>query len=189
MGVRRAKHGVGEIAERIWGECTAYRLRVINRAVSRIYDDALRPYRLRIAQLNTLVVVMQTGGLTPNDLSQRMHMDASTVSRNVERMCKSGWLELADIDDARSHEIRITQKGMKLIAVNRNAAARCALVSDPYSAALAREHNDANVIAMGARLIGVDMAKACLQAFLAGEFGGERHVRRVEKLSKLPQDA
>lgn len=116
MGVRRAKQGVGEIAERIWGECTAYRLRVINRAVSRIYDDALRPYRLRIAQLNTLVVVMQTGGLTPNDLSQRMHMDASTVSRNVERMCKSGWLELADIDDARSHEIRITAKGMKLIA-------------------------------------------------------------------------
>ena len=115
MGVRRAKHGVGEIAERIWGECTAYRLRVINRAVSRIYDDALRPHRLRIAQLNTLVVVMQTGGLTPNDLSQRMHMDASTVSRNVERMCKSGWLELADIDDARSHEIRITARGMKLI--------------------------------------------------------------------------
>ena len=116
MGVRRAKNGVGEVAERIWGECTAYRLRVINRAVSRIYDDALRPYRLRIAQLNTLVVVMQTGGLTPNDLSQRMHMDASTVSRNVERMCKSGWLELADIDDARSHEIRITPRGMKLIA-------------------------------------------------------------------------
>jgi DNA-binding MarR family transcriptional regulator len=116
MGVRRAKQGVGEVAGRIWGECTAYRLRVINRAVSRIYDDALRPYRLRIAQLNTLVVVMQTGGLTPNDLSQRMHMDASTVSRNVERMCKSGWLELADIDDARSHEIRITNKGMKLIA-------------------------------------------------------------------------
>ena len=76
----------------------------------------MRPYHLRIAQLNTLVVVMKTGGLTPNDLSQRMHMDASTVSRNVERMCKSGWLELADIDDARSHEIRITARGMKLIA-------------------------------------------------------------------------
>ena len=43
-------------------------------------------------------------------------MDASTVSRNVERMCKTGWLELADIDDARSHEIRLTPRGMKLIA-------------------------------------------------------------------------
>jgi ribose 5-phosphate isomerase B len=70
------------------------------------------------------------------------------------------------------------------IAVNRNAAVRCALVSEPLSAALAREHNDANVIAMGARLTGSDMAKACLTAFLTTPFGGDRHVRRVEKLSK-----
>jgi ribose 5-phosphate isomerase B len=72
------------------------------------------------------------------------------------------------------------------IAVNRNPACRCARVTDPYSATLAREHNDANVIAMGARLIGVDMAKACLDAFLAGEFGGGRHTGRVDKLSHPP---
>jgi ribose 5-phosphate isomerase B len=70
------------------------------------------------------------------------------------------------------------------IAVNRNPAARCALVSEPVSAALAREHNDANVIALGARLIGVEMAKACIGAFLATPFGGERHKGRVEKLAK-----
>ncbi|MBX3593512.1 ribose 5-phosphate isomerase B [Sphingomonas sp.] len=69
------------------------------------------------------------------------------------------------------------------IAVNRNPATRCALVSEPLSAALAREHNDANVIAMGARLIGVEMAKACVTAFLATGFGGARHQRRVDKLS------
>lgn len=69
------------------------------------------------------------------------------------------------------------------IAVNREPACRCALVSDPYSATLAREHNDANVIAMGARLIGIDMARACLEAFLAGEFAGGRHEARVAKLS------
>jgi len=72
------------------------------------------------------------------------------------------------------------------IAVNRNPACRCALVSEPLSAALAREHNDANVIAMGARLTGLDMAKACLDAFLATSFGGDRHVRRVDKLSNPP---
>jgi ribose 5-phosphate isomerase B len=72
------------------------------------------------------------------------------------------------------------------IAVNRNPACRCARVTDPYSSTLAREHNDANVIAMGARLIGVDMAKACLDAFLAGEFGGGRHTGRVDKLSHPP---
>ena len=69
------------------------------------------------------------------------------------------------------------------IAVNRNAACRCALVSEPLSARLAREHNDANVLAMGARLIGADMAKACVDAFLATAFAGDRHIRRVEKLS------
>ena len=69
------------------------------------------------------------------------------------------------------------------IAVNRHPACRCALVSDPYAAALAREHNDANVIAMGARLTGIDMARACLSAFLDGTFGGGRHTGRVAKLS------
>ena len=69
------------------------------------------------------------------------------------------------------------------IAANRNPAVRCARVSDPLSAALAREHNDANCIAMGARLIGSDMAKACLDAFLDTPFAGGRHSDRVEKLS------
>ena len=70
------------------------------------------------------------------------------------------------------------------IAVNRHHAARCALVSDPYSASLAREHNDANVIALGARLIGDDMAKACVTAFLTTDFAGDRHIPRVEKLGR-----
>jgi ribose 5-phosphate isomerase B len=72
------------------------------------------------------------------------------------------------------------------IAINRNPACRAALVSEPLSAKLCREHNDANVLAMGARLTGVDMAKACVDAFLTTPFGGDRHVRRVEKLSNPP---
>lgn len=72
------------------------------------------------------------------------------------------------------------------IAVNRNPALRCALVSEPLSAALAREHNNANCIAMGARLTGIDMAKACLDAFLSTEFGGGRHAGRIDKLSNPP---
>ena len=71
------------------------------------------------------------------------------------------------------------------IAVNRNAQVRCALVSEPLSASLAREHNDANVIAMGARVIGIEMAKACLTAFLTTPFGDERHARRVGKLGQM----
>ncbi|MEP9358221.1 ribose 5-phosphate isomerase B [Sphingomonas sp. KR3-1] len=69
------------------------------------------------------------------------------------------------------------------IAVNRNPAVRCALVSEPLSASLARQHNDANVVALGARLVGIEMAKACITTFLATEFLGDRHQRRVDKLS------
>jgi ribose 5-phosphate isomerase B len=69
------------------------------------------------------------------------------------------------------------------IAVNRHPALRCALVSEPLSAALCRSHNDANAIAMGARLIGPEMAKACAEAFVTTEFLGGRHTARVDKLA------
>jgi len=69
------------------------------------------------------------------------------------------------------------------IAANRNPGCRCALVNEPLSATLARTHNDANAIALGARLIGPDMAKACVAAFLATDFAGGRHQRRVDLLN------
>ena len=75
------------------------------------------------------------------------------------------------------------------VAVNRDTRCRCAHVSEPLSAELARTHNDANVLALGARLVGPDMARACVQAFLSGEFAGGRHQRRVDQLSALLQDS
>jgi len=70
------------------------------------------------------------------------------------------------------------------IAANRNPAVRAALCHDGTSARLARLHNDANVLALGARLIGEEVAKDCLATFLDTEFEGGRHARRVAKLSK-----
>ena len=75
------------------------------------------------------------------------------------------------------------------IAVNREPKCRCARVDDPLSAELAREHNDANVLAFGARLIGTDMAKACVAAFLDTAFAGGRHQRRVDQLSQILQES
>ena len=69
------------------------------------------------------------------------------------------------------------------IAANRNPACRCAQVAEPLSASLARQHNDANAIAIGARLIGIEMAKACVTAFLTSDFLGGRHQRRVDQLA------
>ena len=69
------------------------------------------------------------------------------------------------------------------ISVNRHPACRCGWGAEPLSARLAREHPDANVIAMGARLVGGEMAKACVDVFLDTAFGGDRHQRRVDKLT------
>lgn len=69
------------------------------------------------------------------------------------------------------------------ISVNRHPACRCARVSEGLSARLARQHNDANVLAMGARLVGIETAKDCVDQFLAAEFEGGRHAGRVAKLS------
>ena len=68
------------------------------------------------------------------------------------------------------------------IAANRHENVRCALCHDEFTARLAREHNDANVIAFGARVIGAGVATSAAEAFLKTEFAGGRHERRVKKI-------
>jgi len=69
------------------------------------------------------------------------------------------------------------------IAANRHRHIRCALAHDMTTARLARQHNDANVLALGARVLGVETAKACLRSFFTTAFEGGRHARRVAQLS------
>ncbi len=70
------------------------------------------------------------------------------------------------------------------MAVNRNPKARAALAHDVTSARLSREHNDANVVAFGARLIGAEVAREAMKVFLETPFTGGRHAGRVAKLSR-----
>ena len=69
------------------------------------------------------------------------------------------------------------------MAANRHPGIRAAPCHDETSARLTREHNDANVLALGARLVGVEVAKDCLRTFLTTDFAGGRHARRVAKLA------
>lgn len=71
------------------------------------------------------------------------------------------------------------------IVANKIVGIRCVEATDPVTARLGREHNDANVLAMGARIVGTELALACVQAFLDGTFLGGRHARRVDKISAL----
>ena len=73
------------------------------------------------------------------------------------------------------------------IAANRHPAIRCALVHDATGARLARAHNDANVLALGARMTGLEPARDALRAFLDTSFEGGRHARRVARLSPQPE--
>jgi ribose 5-phosphate isomerase B len=68
------------------------------------------------------------------------------------------------------------------IGANRHAGVRAALCHDITTTRLSRQHNDANVLVLGARLTGIDVAKDCLKTFLTTEFEGGRHQRRVTKL-------
>ena len=69
------------------------------------------------------------------------------------------------------------------IAVNRHLHIRAALVHDALTARLCREHNNANVLVLGGRTIGIAVAQDCLKVFLETEFEGDRHQRRIDKMS------
>ncbi|MBO7299917.1 MAG: ribose 5-phosphate isomerase B [Tidjanibacter sp.] len=69
------------------------------------------------------------------------------------------------------------------IAANKVKGVRCALCSEPLSARLSRSHNDANVLAMGARLIGLEMGKEIVDVWLATKFEGGRHIGRIDKIT------
>ena len=71
------------------------------------------------------------------------------------------------------------------IVANKVRGIRCVEAADPVVARLGREHNDANVLAIGARITGVEVARACVRAFLAGEFEGGRHIPRLAKIAKI----
>lgn len=74
------------------------------------------------------------------------------------------------------------------IVANKIHGIRCVEATDPVTARLGREHNDANVLAMGARIIGLELALGCVSAFVAGEFQGGRHARRVAKVMALEDE-
>ena len=71
------------------------------------------------------------------------------------------------------------------IAANKVKGARAALCSDTFSASMARQHNNANIIALGARVTGDELAKAIVKSFLDSSFEGGRHARRVDKIMEI----
>jgi DNA-binding MarR family transcriptional regulator len=107
--------------------CIAVRLRLLNRVVTNLYDDALRPLGLRVSQLNILVVTAKLGLARPAQVCAILQLDASTLSRNVKPLQAHGWLEVVPGEDARTQPFRLTPQGKRLIekAVPAWEAAQC----------------------------------------------------------------
>jgi DNA-binding MarR family transcriptional regulator len=89
-------------------ECLAVRARRMNRLITRIYDDALRPFGLTIAQGNLLVAIGNLGPTTAAVIGRRLDLEKSTVSRNLKLLADKGWI-------TRGRDIELTAGGRKLI--------------------------------------------------------------------------
>jgi DNA-binding MarR family transcriptional regulator len=97
-------------------ECIAVRVRLINRVISALYDDALRPFGLRISQANILAAVGYMGKARPAEVSRVLRIEKSTLSRDVELMKQKGWLDSDPPAGGRNQTICLTPLGTELLA-------------------------------------------------------------------------
>ncbi|MCQ2965243.1 MAG: ribose 5-phosphate isomerase B [Alphaproteobacteria bacterium] len=130
---------------------------------------------------NLLIEKLKTLGYTPLDLGTN-----SPESVDYPDMAK----KLAKVIETKQAEQGVLCCGTGIgisIAANRFPFIRAALIHDAFGARLCREHNNANVIVFGGRTIGTEVAYECLEIFLKTQFLGERHARRVEKLTHIAE--
>ena len=105
-----------KLAKAVAAECIAGRVRLLNRVVTNIYDRALQPLGIKINQANILVMLSLTDQASSVDIARVLSMEKSTVSRNVDRMRKKGWIDVAGHEEGPSQVITVTPKGRKLLA-------------------------------------------------------------------------
>lgn len=101
--------------ETIASECIAVRIRLLNRTVTHIFDEALRPLGVKVSQLNVLMVVAKLGPISPGGVARRLNMEKSTLSRNVDRMRIHGWLKVSESDSGRVQRLQLGSAGRRLI--------------------------------------------------------------------------
>ncbi|MBL8803193.1 MAG: winged helix-turn-helix transcriptional regulator [Planctomycetes bacterium] len=120
MAARRATPPRREAASRkrpqstpsaIASQCLALRARVLNRALSSIYDRALAPHDLKVSQFNLLVAISAHPGVLASRLGDALCIDESTLSRNLERLRQRGWIEVEASGDPRARPLHMTAEG------------------------------------------------------------------------------
>jgi DNA-binding MarR family transcriptional regulator len=104
------------VADQIAGECVMTRWRMMNRVLTAIYDEELRPFHLKSSQLSLLVALTKAGPVRRIELGRFLSLDPSTLTRNLQVMLKNGWIrEVPDGGDQRGAPLEVTPKGRKLL--------------------------------------------------------------------------
>ncbi len=117
----KTQASTSELVDRMACECIAVRVRLINRVITALYDEALRPFGLRVSQGNILVAVARKGEAKPAEICRILRIEKSTLSRDVELMKREGWVESEPPQGGRNQTLRITPEGLKLIRATRPA--------------------------------------------------------------------
>ena len=108
-------NAVADAAETISANCLAARIRLLHRTITGIFDEALRPVGLTDAQLTILVMVANRGPVSPGAVARHLNMEKSTISRNIARMQKNGWLTVGDGRSGREQQLALNAKGQSLL--------------------------------------------------------------------------
>lgn len=109
------------LVDRIASDCISVRVRLMNRVVTAVYDEALRPQGVRVSQMNILVAVARVGEVRPADVCRLLRIEKSTLSRDVELMKTNGWLASDPPDGGRNQVLRVTAEGLDLLVRCRPA--------------------------------------------------------------------
>ena len=88
---------------------------MLNRIITKLYDEALRPTGLTTSQMNILMVVAKYGEASPHQVGDWLHMEKSTLSRNLRRLEQNGWLTIQRLKTGRTHTLKLTPKGSRAL--------------------------------------------------------------------------
>ena len=102
-------------AKKMGAECLGMRSRLVGRAISTIYDDALRPLGVTSAQLSVLAVISMNEPVSAGEVGNTLQIEKSTMSRNVDRLKKNGWVDVSDGENGRSRFLEISEAGRQLL--------------------------------------------------------------------------
>lgn len=104
-----------KMVDTIADNCLSVRLRLLNRMIGAIYDDALRPHGIKASQVTILVAVAAHGRTTSRQLCRTLHMDASTFSRALARLKKNGWVQVSQSGEGKVLNVEVTRQGFEKI--------------------------------------------------------------------------